>query len=123
LLLDARSVDRYAGLHEPIDARPGHIPGARSAPFADNLVEPGGRMRPMDELAARYDALGAYRAATVVAYCGSGVTACHDLLALAETGRDDALLYPGSWSEWAADPERPAALGEEPGSVPPAPRM
>jgi thiosulfate/3-mercaptopyruvate sulfurtransferase len=95
-----------------VDARPGHIPGARNAPFADNLVGPGGPFRDPGELARRYTALGVVPGATVVAYCGSGVTACHDLLALALAGREDALLYEGSWSDWARDPSLPAALGE-----------
>ncbi len=128
-LLDARSADRFEGRSEPIDdggsarrsaelrpqapidARPGHIPGARSAPFAANLVSPGGAFLPAEALAARYAALGALQAETVVCYCGSGVTACHDLLALSLAGRDDALLYEGSWSDWAGDPALPAALG------------
>jgi thiosulfate/3-mercaptopyruvate sulfurtransferase len=110
-LLDARATERFEGRLEPVDARPGHIPGARSAPFAENLVAGGGAFRPPAELAARYRALGALEAQTVVCYCGSGVTACHDLLALVLAGRDDALLYEGSWSDWAADPSLPAALG------------
>jgi thiosulfate/3-mercaptopyruvate sulfurtransferase len=111
LVLDARAAERFEGKSEPVDARPGHVPGARSAPFADNLVAPGGPFRSPEELTRRYGALGATNARTVVAYCGSGVTACHDLLALALAGRDDALLYEGSWSDWARDPSLPAALG------------
>jgi thiosulfate/3-mercaptopyruvate sulfurtransferase len=110
-LLDARAAERFEGRSEPVDARPGHIPGARSAPFADNLRGPGGPFRPAAELAQRYGALGALEAPTVVCYCGSGVTACHDLLALAIAGREDALLYEGSWSDWARDPSLPAAVG------------
>jgi thiosulfate/3-mercaptopyruvate sulfurtransferase len=112
LLLDARAAERYEGKIEPIDARPGHIPGAKSAPFADNLTGPGGRFLSKDDLARRYEALGVGSKAPVVAYCGSGVTACHDLLALAVAGYEDALLYEGSWSEWAADTMLPAALGK-----------
>lgn len=115
LVVDARAVERYAGESEPIDARPGHVPGAASAPFAGNLDPATGRFLPAAALAARWRALGALDAREVVAYCGSGVTACHDLLALALVGRDDARLYPGSWSEWAAAPERPAATGRERG--------
>ena len=111
VILDARALERYEGREEPIDPRPGHIPGARSAPFAENLE--GGRMRPADELAARYRELGALEAETIVAYCGSGVTACHDLLALTLVGRDDAKLDPGSWSDWSSDPSRPAATGPD----------
>ncbi len=113
LLLDARAAERFEGKSEPIDARPGHIPGARSLPFAGNLTSPGGTFLDRDALAARLDAAGVRPGATVVCYCGSGVTACHDLLALSLTGRDDALLYEGSWSDWAADPTLPAALGPE----------
>jgi thiosulfate/3-mercaptopyruvate sulfurtransferase len=108
-LLDARAAERFEGRSEPVDARPGHIPGARSAPFVENLVAPGGAFRAEAELCARYRALGALEAETVVCYCGSGVTACHDLLALAIAGRDDALLYEGSWSDWARDASLPAA--------------
>jgi thiosulfate/3-mercaptopyruvate sulfurtransferase len=111
VLLDARAPERFEGRVEPIDARAGHIPGARSAPFADNLVSPGGVLRSAAELSERYRALGALEAETVVCYCGSGVTACHDLLALAIAGRDDAVLYEGSWSDWARDPSLPAAIG------------
>jgi thiosulfate/3-mercaptopyruvate sulfurtransferase len=111
LLLDARATERFEGRSEPVDARPGHIPGARSAPFADNLTAPAGTMKAKEDLERRYRALGAFDAGTVVCYCGSGVTACHDLLALAIAGRDDALLYEGSWSDWARDPSLPAAVG------------
>jgi len=110
VLLDARAADRFEGRVEPVDARAGHIPGARSAPYAGNLDE-AGRLRPTAELTARYAALGALEAEAVVCYCGSGVTACHDLLALSIAGRDDALLYEGSWSDWARDPALPAATG------------
>ncbi|MEZ4300292.1 MAG: sulfurtransferase [Polyangiaceae bacterium] len=111
VVLDARSADRFEGKSEPVDARPGHIPGARSMPFAGNLAAPGGRFLDREALSARYDGAGVRSADTIVCYCGSGVTACHDLLALALLGRPDALLYEGSWSDWAADPALPAALG------------
>jgi thiosulfate/3-mercaptopyruvate sulfurtransferase len=113
LLLDARAGERYRGAAEPIDLRAGHIPGARSAPFADNLT--GGPLpvfRSPSELRERYAALGAERADPVV-YCGSGVTACHDLLALHLAGLRGR-LYAGSWSEWSADPGLPVATGPEP---------
>jgi thiosulfate/3-mercaptopyruvate sulfurtransferase len=113
LVLDARARDRYEGRSEPIDARPGHIPGARSAPFAENLASPGGPLAPAADLERRYRDLGAFDAAEVAVYCGSGVTACHDLLALAIAGREDALLYEGSWSDWARDASLPAAIGPE----------
>ena len=111
VLLDARAAERFEGKSEIVDARPGHIPGARSLPFAGNLTSPGGTFLDRDALAARFDAAGVRAGATVVCYCGSGVTACHNVLALSLTGRDDALLYEGSWSDWAADPTLPAATG------------
>ncbi|WP_437990567.1 sulfurtransferase [Sorangium sp. So ce145] len=114
VILDARARERYEGQSEPVDARPGHIPGARSAPFVENLGAPGGAFRERAELERRYRDLGALDAATVVCYCGSGVTACHDLLALATLGREDAILYEGSWSDWARDAALPAARGPEP---------
>jgi thiosulfate/3-mercaptopyruvate sulfurtransferase len=106
---DARTGERYAHGAE-IDPRPGHIPGALSAPWADNLGADG-RFRPAAELRERFaDAAG--RGA--VAYCGSGVTGCHDLLAMELAGVDDTALYPGSWSQWAADESRPARTGSAP---------
>lgn len=116
VVMDARAAERYEGKLEPVDARPGHIPGARSAPFAGNLrAEPGPRLKPVDELRARYDALGVPQAKTVVAYCGSGVTACHTLLAMHMAGYPAGRLYEGSWSDWSSDPALPAASGPEPG--------
>jgi thiosulfate/3-mercaptopyruvate sulfurtransferase len=112
VLLDARALPRFEGHSEPVDARPGHIPGARSAPFTENLIAPLGTMKPAEDLRERYRSLGALEAEAVVCYCGSGVTACHDLLALALAGREDALLYEGSWSDWARDAALPAAVGE-----------
>jgi thiosulfate/3-mercaptopyruvate sulfurtransferase len=113
VVLDARSPERFEGIVEPIDARAGHIPGAKSAPFSENLVSPERGFRDPADLARRYSALGATDAGTVVAYCGSGLTACHDLLALALVGRPDALLYEGSWSDWAGDASLPAAQGKD----------
>ncbi|MEO5841929.1 MAG: sulfurtransferase [Acidimicrobiales bacterium] len=108
LVLDARAAPRYAQGDPAIDPRPGHIPNARNAPWAAN-VDTTGRMRGTDELRRHYDDLGASDAATIVAYCGSGVTACHDLLALTIAGHGDRIaLYPGSWSQWGADDTRPA---------------
>jgi thiosulfate/3-mercaptopyruvate sulfurtransferase len=113
LVLDARAAARFTGEIVEIDPRGGHIPGARSAPWSDNVEPASGRLHDATELRRRYEAKGAGDAATVVTYCGSGITACHDLLALAVAGFEDGVLYPGSWSAWSADPERPAALGDE----------
>jgi thiosulfate/3-mercaptopyruvate sulfurtransferase len=114
VLLDARTRDRYEGTQEPVDARAGHIPGAKSAPYLENLVAPGGVMLPREDLEQRFRQLGALDAEQVVAYCGSGVTACHHLLALAHLGKTDALLYEGSWSDWSRDDALPIATGPEP---------
>ena len=112
-LLDARAGERYRGEAEPIDLRAGHIPGALSAPTADN-VDATGRFLHPDELRTRFAALGVDPAAPTAVYCGSGVTAAHAIAALAIAGID-ADLYPGSWSQWSSDPDRPAATGPEPG--------
>lgn len=117
VLLDARAAERYRGEFEPVDPVAGHIPGAVSAPTADN-VSPDGNFRTAGELRNRFAALvtvpgAGVRAAArpaVGAYCGSGVTAAHEVLALAVAGIP-AALYPGSWSEWVADPSRPVAAG------------
>lgn len=109
VLLDARAAERYAGLVEPVDPRAGHVPGARSAPTAQNLG-PDGRFLDADALTARFAALGVptQAAAPVAVYCGSGVTAAHEIAALASIGVE-AALYPGSWSQWSSDPARPVA--------------
>ncbi len=112
VLLDARAGERYRGETEPIDPRAGHIPGARSAPTADNLAA--GQLKPAAELADRFAALGITPGQSVGVYCGSGVTAAHEVAVLAGQGIA-AALYPGSWSQWSADPDRPAATGAEPG--------
>jgi thiosulfate/3-mercaptopyruvate sulfurtransferase len=113
LVLDARAAARYRGEAEPVDPRAGHIPGARHAPYADNLTAgPVPVFRSPEELRARYQALGADRDPPLV-YCGSGVTACHDLMALELAGLRGR-LYAGSWSEWSADPALPVATGSEP---------
>ena len=109
-LLDARAAERYRGENEPIDPRAGHIPGARSAPFAANLAGKPAVFRPSPELRERYAELGA-EAAPPIVYCGSGVTACHDLLALHLAGLSGS-LYAGSWSEWSSDPSLPIETGE-----------
>lgn len=113
VLLDARAADRYVGEVEPIDPKAGHIPGAVSAPTTGNLADDG-RFRPADELRERFEALGVRAGVPVAAYCGSGVTASHEVAALAIAGFD-AALYPGSWSQWSNHEERPVATGAEPG--------
>jgi thiosulfate/3-mercaptopyruvate sulfurtransferase len=113
LLLDARAPGRYRGESEPLDTRAGHIPGARNAPFSANLTADAVPVfRKAEELRAHYAALGAEGREPVV-YCGSGVTACHDLLALEQAGLRGR-LYPGSWSEWSSDPALPVETGEPP---------
>lgn len=108
VLVDARSADRFRGETEPIDARPGHIPGAINLPFADNLDETG-RLREAAWLAERFDDVAGATDAAVS--CGSGVTACHDILAMEQAGFARPRLFVGSWSAWSADPTRPAATG------------
>ncbi|MBB3674623.1 sulfurtransferase [Modestobacter versicolor] len=112
LLLDARAGERYRGEVEPIDPRAGHVPGAVSAPTAENL-DADGRFRTAAALTERFAALGVRPGTTVGVYCGSGVTAAHEVAALAEAGIE-AALWPGSWSQWSADPARPAATGAAP---------
>lgn len=114
LVLDARSPARYQGLEEPVDARPGHIPGARNHPWTGSVGDDGRFLAP-DLLRERLGALGVTSTTQVIASCGSGVTACHDLLALEVARLPSGSLYPGSWSAWAADPDLPAARGAEPG--------
>ena len=111
LVLDARAGERYRGEAEPIDPRAGHIPGARNAPWTGNLdAATPPVFLSVEALRARYRSLGAEQKEPVV-YCGSGVTACHDLLALHLAGLRGT-LYAGSWSEWSSDPKLPAATGE-----------
>jgi thiosulfate/3-mercaptopyruvate sulfurtransferase len=109
VLLDARAGERYRGEVEPVDPRAGHVPGALSAPTTENLA-PDGTFRPATELRERFAALGATPGTTVGVYCGSGVTAAHEVAALAEAGID-AALWPGSWSQWSNDTARPVATG------------
>ena len=106
-VLDARSPDRFRGENETLDPVGGHIPGALNRFFKNNLAEDG-RFKPAETLRAEFGAvLGGRAPAEVIHSCGSGVTACHNLLAMAHAGLDGALLYPGSWSEWSSDPARP----------------
>jgi thiosulfate/3-mercaptopyruvate sulfurtransferase len=113
-VFDSRNADRYRGENETIDPVAGHLPGAISAPYADNLT-PTGRFKSKAELRARFeqllDNIPVNRASF---YCGSGVTAAHNLLALKHVGLGDAKLYPGSWSEWITDRKRPIATGDKP---------
>jgi thiosulfate/3-mercaptopyruvate sulfurtransferase len=111
-LLDARAGERFRGDIEPLDRAAGHIPGALNRFFKDNLDAASGRLKPAEQLRAEFAALiGAGGAAAAVHQCGSGVTACHNLLAMEHAGLAGSALYPGSWSEWSADPSRPVAQG------------
>lgn len=111
-VFDSRAADRYRGENETVDPVAGHIPGAPNAPYADN-IGPGGLFRPAGELRQRFSAmLGDLPAQNVVFYCGSGVTATHNLLAMLHAGLGEARLYAGSWSEWITDPHRPVSTGE-----------
>jgi thiosulfate/3-mercaptopyruvate sulfurtransferase len=111
VLLDARVPARYAGREEPVDPVAGHIPGARNAPMGELLM--GGLLLPTAELRRRFEALGVRQGVPVGAYCGSGVVAAQLVLALEAAGIP-AALFPGSWSEWVADPSRPVAVGDAP---------
>jgi thiosulfate/3-mercaptopyruvate sulfurtransferase len=110
VVLDARARERFRGDVEPVDARAGHIPGAQSAPSADNL-DKAGRFRSPDQLRRHYEILDVNQDTSPVVYCGSGVTACHDLLALELAGFGHGRLYVGSWSQWSADQSRPLETG------------
>jgi len=110
-LVDARAAERFRGEVEPLDAVAGHIPGALNRFFKDNLGADG-RFKPASDLRAEFEALlGRDAAAQTVHQCGSGVTACHNLLAMEHAGLAGSRLYPGSWSEWSSDPARPVARG------------
>ena len=110
LILDARSPERFRGENETLDPVGGHIPGAVNRFYFDNLDDAGCYFKPAGELRAEFDAiLGGRPASAVVQQCGSGVTACHNLLAMELAGLLGSRLYPGSWSEWCADPARPVA--------------
>ncbi|NOX29702.1 MAG: sulfurtransferase [Actinobacteria bacterium] len=110
VVIDARSAERFRGETEPIDPVAGHIPGAVNAPLAGNLVD--GLFASPAALRTRFVALGIGHSDEVIAYCGSGVTACHNILAIERAGLGVAKLFPGSWSQWSSDPRRPVATGE-----------
>jgi thiosulfate/3-mercaptopyruvate sulfurtransferase len=113
-ILDARAPERYAGAVEPLDTKAGHVPGAHNYPFAGNLG-PNGRFLPAAQLKTQLEqSLGGVPADRAIMMCGSGVTACHNLLALEVAGLKGARLYAGSWSEWIRDPARPIAAGPTP---------
>jgi thiosulfate/3-mercaptopyruvate sulfurtransferase len=111
VLLDARDRARFRGEVEPVDPRPGHIPGACSLPAREN-VDAAQRFLPVPELRERFAAVGVSDGTRVIAYCGSGVTACHTLLAMEHAGLGAGRLYPGSWSQYSSDPRRPADVGD-----------
>jgi thiosulfate/3-mercaptopyruvate sulfurtransferase len=113
VLIDARDPARFAGGPDPVDPRSGHIPGARSAPVAANL-DAGGRIRSPDQLRSRFAAAGVDGQRPVISYCGSGVSACLNLLALEHAGLPAGRLYPGSWSQWSRDPGRPVEREQSP---------
>lgn len=114
LIIDARAPDRYAGQNETIDPVGGHIPGAVNRFWQSNL-QPDGRFKPAEQLRSEFGALlGEHAATRVIVQCGSGVTACHHLLAMQRAGISGARLYPGSWSQWITDPARPIAVGNTP---------
>lgn len=113
VVLDSRAAARYRGEVEPIDPRAGHVPGALSAPTAGNLDAEGRFLAP-EVLRARFASLGIAPGTSTAAYCGSGITAAHQVAALALAGID-ASLFPGSWSQWSNEPGRPVVVGAEPG--------
>ncbi|MFC4145346.1 sulfurtransferase [Micromonospora mangrovi] len=114
VLLDVRAAPRYRGETEPIDPVAGHVPGAVNLPAPEYVTD--GRFPPVDALRERFAGAGVTETGVVGAYCGSGVTAAQAVLALHLAGRPDAALYVGSWSNWVADPTRPVATGDTPGS-------
>ena len=110
-IVDARAADRFRGENETLDPVGGHMPGASNRPYTLNL-DASGRMKPAAELVREFrELLGPLRPEAVVHSCGAGVSACHNLLAMEIAGLSGSRLYPGSWSEWCADPSRPVATG------------
>ncbi len=110
VVIDGRQRERFRGDEESLDPRAGHIPGAHSVPVREN-VDANGRLLPVDELRAKLAEAGVVEGSPVVSYCGSGVTACHNLLAIEHAGLGEGRLYPGSWSQWSHT-SRPAAVGD-----------
>jgi thiosulfate/3-mercaptopyruvate sulfurtransferase len=108
VVVDARQRERFHGAPHPLDVRSGHIPGARSLPCRENLSEDGRLLAP-ETLRAKLAEVGIDGEAPVVSYCGSGVTACHNLLVIEHAGLGQGRLFPGSWSQWSQDPSRPLA--------------
>lgn len=111
VILDARAAARYRGEMEPVDPKAGHIPGAKVRPVTDNVVD--GAFKSAEQLRADFGALGVDESTPVIAYCGSGVTACHNILAIERAGLGTARLFPGSWSQWSNDDVRPVATGDD----------
>ncbi|MFF9818097.1 sulfurtransferase [Streptomyces sp. NPDC014006] len=110
LPVDARNRDRFEGRQDPVDPRPGHVPGAVNAPCRENL-DAQGRLLPPDRIRANFAAAGVHHAGNVASYCGSGVTACHNLLTLEHTGLGRGRLFVGGWSAYARDDTRPVETG------------
>jgi thiosulfate/3-mercaptopyruvate sulfurtransferase len=114
IVIDARNRDRYRGEQDPVDPRPGHIPGASNLPCRENLAADG-TFLPADELRRRFEEAGVVEGTSVISYCGSGVTACHNLLALEHAGFSPGRLYPGSWSQYSQMADVDIATGSSPG--------
>jgi len=114
IVIDARNRDRYRGEEDPVDPRPGHIPGASNVPCRENLAADA-TFLPADELRRRFEEAGVTEGASVISYCGSGVTACHNLLALEYAGFAPGRLYPGSWSQYSQRADADIATGSSPG--------
>jgi thiosulfate/3-mercaptopyruvate sulfurtransferase len=112
VLIDARDAGRFGGGPDPIDPRSGHIPGARSVPTREHL-DADQRIATAEQLTVRFAQAGIEPGTAVISYCGSGVTACHNLLALERAGLGPGRLFPGSWSQWSRDPARPVASGTD----------
>ena len=117
IVIDARDRSRYRGEQDPIDPRPGHIPGASNVPCRENLAADGTFLA-ADELRRRFEEVGVREGSTVISYCGSGVTACHNLLALELAGFAPGRLYPGSWSQYSQLPMSTSPPGARPANAP-----